>query len=121
MGDLDARRVQAATNQSLFREVNERIEELAAGAPSIFAELKESRTLDLACECADTTCTEQVRLTLAEYEQIRSDSNSFVVLTGHEVPEVEDVVREQDGYVIVKKSGAGAAVAEHLDPRTRNL
>jgi len=52
--ELDARRVRAAKNQSLFREVNERIEHLAAGeSASMFEELRLAREIDLACECTD--------------------------------------------------------------------
>jgi hypothetical protein len=118
---LDARRVRAAKNQSLLREVNERIEALVAGeSSSVFLEdLRLARPLDLACECMDETCTQRVTLTVAEYEAIRADSNSFFVIPGHEVPEVEEVVREEDRYLVVAKLGAGAGVAERLDPRKR--
>jgi hypothetical protein len=58
-------------------------------------------------------------LTLGEYEQVRADSNSFFVLPGHNVPDVEEIVREETAYVVVTKLGVGAAVAEKLDPRER--
>jgi hypothetical protein len=114
--DLDARRVRAAKNQSLLREVNERIERLAEGmrvAPSGNAEI------DLACECMDETCTERVTMTIAEYEAVRSDSNMFFVRQGHHYPDVEELVREEPAYIVVRKIGAGAPVAKKLDPRTR--
>jgi hypothetical protein len=38
---------------------------------------------------------------------------------GVQVPEVEKVVREGPNYVVVSKVGAGAPVAEKLDPRKR--
>jgi ABC-type phosphate transport system ATPase subunit len=119
-GALDARRMRAAKNQSLLREVNERIEELAAGqSSSMFEALRLARTIDLACECMDETCTERVTLTVADYEAIRSNSNSFLVLPGHEVPDVEEVTRTEENYLVVSKLGVGARVAEKLDPRTR--
>ena len=117
--DLDAARARAAKNQSLFREVNEQIEQLAEGNPSIFEDLQSSRTMDLACECMDETCTERVTMTIGEYEQVRADSNSFFVLPGHDVPDVEEIVREETAYVVVSKLGVGAAVVEKLDPRKR--
>jgi hypothetical protein len=67
----------------------------------------------------DETCTERVAMTVGEYEQLRADSNSFIVLPGHNVPDAEEVVREETAYVVVSKLGAGAAVAEKLDPRKR--
>jgi len=118
--DLDARRVRAAKNQSLLREVNERIEELAYNRGSIFEDLQRSRPIDLACECLDERCTERVTMTIAEYEQIRSDSNTFFVRPGHGDLEVEEVVRDAGDYVVVAKLGAGGSVAERLDPRKRD-
>jgi hypothetical protein len=100
--------------------VNERIEELDAGKPSsMFEELRVSKSIDVACECMNEMCTERVTMTLAEYEEVRSDSNSFFVIPGHDVPEVEEVVRREEQYVVVRKLGAGALVAEKLDRRTR--
>jgi hypothetical protein len=106
---LDARRQRAAKNQSLFREVNERIEDLAGTA--MFA--------TFVCECFLEQCDQSVSLTLEEYEHIRSSSNLFFVLRGHELPELEDVVETTERYVLVRKIGVGAAVAERLDPRMR--
>jgi hypothetical protein len=118
--ELDARRVRAARNQSLLREVNERIEHLAVGQPaSMFEEMRLAREIDLACECMDETCTDRVTMTIGEYEAVRSHSNAFFVKPRHDVAEVEDVVREEPHYVVVSKIGAGARVAERLDPRQR--
>ncbi len=106
---LDARRQRAAKNQSLFREFNERIEHLAGGASSA----------EFICECLQAECDEPVSLTRDEYEQIRSSSNRFFVLHGHEFADIEEVVETNDRYLIVKKLGVGADVAQTLDPRTR--
>jgi hypothetical protein len=107
--ELDVRRERAARNQSLFREVNERIEELslAAAFPTFI------------CECCDESCDGTMMLTLEEYERIRSNANSFAVLPGHEVPAVENVMEATDRYVVVAKVGAGRQVAARLDPRNR--
>jgi hypothetical protein len=67
----------------------------------------------------DEACTERVTMTVREYEAVRSDSNTFFVKPGHEVPEVDQVAREEPNYVVVRKVGAGAPVAEKLDPRKR--
>ena len=39
-------------------------------------------------------------------------------LPGHVYPEVESVIRQVDGYVVVEKFGAGAEVAEAIDSTT---
>lgn len=107
--ELDIQRERVAKNQSLFREVNERIGELAGSA--MFA--------SFICECADETCDEPVSLTHEAYEWIRSESNRFLVVKGHEICAVEEVVRATDKYLVVAKLGRGETVAEHLDPRKR--
>jgi hypothetical protein len=109
VSERDAQRVRASKNQSLFREVNERIEDLAGDASfSTFV-----------CECMNEACDESVALTVEEYEHIRADSNRFFVRPGHDVPDVEVVVEETERYAVVAKLGAGQPVAERLDPRNR--
>jgi hypothetical protein len=94
VSELDVRRVRAAKNQSLFRDVNERIEDLASSAAvSAFI-----------CECMDDTCDSNVSLTVEEYEMIRCDGNRFFVVPGHEVPEIEETVEAHDRYVVVAQA-----------------
>ena len=99
----------AAKNQALFRDVNERIEELVGKAwhPAFV------------CECADEHCIETLELSLAEYESIRASPIRFPVKVGHDYPEFERVVAVSDGYAVVEKIGAAAEVARKLDPRSR--
>jgi hypothetical protein len=108
--ELDVQRERAARNQSLFREVNERIEDLASPASSA----------SFICECLDEACDEQVAMTIEEYEHIRAGSNRFFVLPDHQLDDVEDIVESSDRFLVVAKLGAGEAVAEHLDPRKRH-
>ena len=110
--DLEARTVRAAENQSLFREVNERVERLNEGF-AVFSEVSE-----WVCECADTTCVERISMTMTEYEAIRSDGNRFAVAVGHELPDVEAVLDANDRYVVVRKFSPGAERARRLDPRS---
>jgi hypothetical protein len=126
--ELDARRVQAAKSQSLLREVNERIVDLAVlptavvngtRPASMLEDVRLAKEIHLACECTDEACTQRVTMTVGEYEAVRSNSNTFFVQPGHDVPEVEEVVREEANYVVVSKVGAGTPVAEKLDPRKR--
>jgi|SRR3954447_24343612 len=107
--ERDAQRERAAKNQALFREVNERIEDLIPNAAfSAFI-----------CECMAETCDEQVSITIEEYEHVRSGGNRFFVLPGHEVSDVEQIVEANDRFVVVAKLGVGGQLAEHLNPRTR--
>lgn len=100
--------VKAARNQALCREVNERIESLADTAGD----------LELLCECADLECTATIRLSVAEYEGIRSSPVRFPIALGHVVPEVENVVEENERYAIVQKVGKAGEVSAQLDPRS---
>jgi chromosome segregation ATPase len=60
----------AARNEALFREVNERVEEL-------HDKLTSGGTAEFVCECADETCTERLALPLATYERVRKSPLSF--------------------------------------------
>jgi hypothetical protein len=104
--------LRAARNQSLYREVNERIEELNERFDAAL-----SAGATWVCECADTECSEPMSLTLGEYEELRSHPNRFAVLPGHVLEEVERVVDADDRYVVVEKVGPAAAIAAELDPR----
>jgi hypothetical protein len=58
-------------------------------------------------------------MTVADYELIRTDPTLFGVLPGHEIPEFEDVVTRNVGFLVVRKeAGAPAEVAAKLDPRS---
>lgn len=99
-----------AETEALFREVNERIAETA--------DRFDVREAEFLCECADPSCVERVDATLPEYEGVRSESTQFMLVPGHDLPEVEDVIAERPGHKVVEK--AEPAVARHvtrLDPR----
>ncbi len=76
---------------------------------------------DWVCECADETCTERIELTPQQYETLRENPTHFVVApsTEHVVADAERVVEQHERYWIVSKVGVAAAVATHLDPRSR--
>jgi hypothetical protein len=95
--------------QSLFREVNERIDELT--------ELFDLQEMKVFCECGSDKCYEQITLSAAEYEKLRRIPTHFAVLPGHDVPAVERVVERNERYLIVEKFGQAAISAIKLDPR----
>ena len=109
---MSSREERIGLNEAVFREVNERIENLAEAF-----DLK-TQALDLICECGDGACVERLSMTRAEYEQARSDPHQFAVHPGHEYPEVESVIARRKGYdVVVKNRGAPEQIAERTDPR----
>ena len=100
----DEREVRIARNQALFRAVNEQIKTLAATEP-----------LPIACECADTSCVQMLHIQRDEYADVRRNPRHFAVLPGHVYPDVEAVVRESEGCVVVEKFAAAGALAAELD------
>jgi hypothetical protein len=104
---LREREQRAARNQLLFREVNERIASLAERAL-----LPEIAPIEVTCECVDMSCTRTVQISLHEFAEVDRATNRFLVVPGHELPDVEDVVERRDRFLIVAKRGAGADLVE---------
>jgi hypothetical protein len=101
----------AGRNEALFREVNERVEEL-------HDRLESGGTADFVCECPDDACTERLTVALETYERVRSNPRSFLVAPGHERPQLEHVVERGDGFLIVEKDDPVAGrIAEQTTPR----
>jgi len=99
-------------NEALFREVNERIERVTETLQVT------TETIRILCECGNSSCTEQITVTLPEYERIRSDSELFFVCSGHEQADVEEVREQHGDYDVArKKAGEAAELAHELDPR----
>jgi hypothetical protein len=99
-----------ARNQALFREVNERLLELSDGFDG---------SMQFVCECSKEDCTHTVNMDHDEYESVRAHSTFFVVATGHEVLDVENVVDRRDGWTIVQKVTASDYAVE-TDPRRQD-
>ncbi len=114
MATIEERERKAAHNQSLMREVNERIVEVAT-APAAGGE----DLVDFLCECYDAECIETLSLPVAEYEAVRENSRRFPVKPGHVLPDVERVVDENGTYIVVEKIGQAGQVTDKFDPRRR--
>jgi hypothetical protein len=106
------RGAKAAASESIFRDVNERVVEIdrAHGVPT-------DELASFLCECAQTSCIERVALSTTDYERIRAHGTWFVVLPGHDEPDVERIVEQTESYVVVEKQGEAGEVAEQRDPR----
>ena len=108
---MEERERRIGMNEALFREVNERLEELAQG----FAH---PETLDLICECGNASCASRIEMDPEEYEQVRSDPTTFAVAQGHQIPDVEEIVERRKRYDVVRKrAGEAEEIAEQTDPR----
>jgi hypothetical protein len=109
VNNIDAEKI--ARNEALFREVNERIAETA--------ERFDADETRFVCECADPACTERVDATLEEYERVRKDGATFLLVPGHEDERVENVVEVEDDHAVVEKQHPVVEpLVRKLDPRT---
>jgi hypothetical protein len=106
-------RDQEATNETIFREMNEWTEEAADAGPD--ADRSENWYL---CECSDRRCTEPISMTRKEYESIRSVPVRFAIALNHENPEIDRVLFENERFATVEKIfGSGRQIARLTDPR----
>lgn len=108
---MDEREQRILANEILFREVNERIDELTDRTATLVE-------TDYVCECGQPGCTGKITLTRQEYESVRSDGQRFVTLPGHETHDLESVLERHAGYQVVEKdTRESARAAEDSDPR----
>ena len=114
--DLTKRQEAVVRNEARFREVNEQAK--ASNAAHVWVD---PPVPDWSCECGWTGCNAPVRLSMAEYEAVRSSPTRFFVLPdeGHVAPEAERVVERHPTYWVVEKIGTAAALTAELDPRER--
>ncbi|MGI8461048.1 MAG: hypothetical protein ACR2OC_05335 [Solirubrobacterales bacterium] len=110
MADLRAKRF--ANNEALFREGNERMSKWEERQDSDEAQ-------KYLCECANPACREKIRLTSVEYSSVRDNSRRFAVVPGHEILDVETVVDQHPGWLLVEKDPEPeiTAIVEERDER----
>jgi hypothetical protein len=104
------RHARLARNETIFREVNERIEELAQRG--------ELDPLQILCECGNPDCKEPLRVSVAEYERVRQEPTDFFVAPGHVIPAVERVVDREQSFDVVRKLAEEGELARKTDPRS---
>lgn len=98
----------AASAEVNGRRVNEAIERGTESA----------REAVFVCECGNLGCTATVELTIPAYEGVRSSFDRFLVIPGHEIESVEDVIERHDGYLVVaKRDGQAVVIAAVTDDR----
>jgi hypothetical protein len=103
----DARAERIAENEGRFRAINERLrrELETAGV--------EAEPMEVVCECGHVDCRAAVMISADAYRAVREHPLRFIVLPGHEIPEVETVVEEHDPeYRVLEKP---AEVADLLE------
>ena len=74
---MSATEYRVGKNEALFREVNERIRSVSED----WAKGDRTSRIEFVCECSRESCFETVGLTVAEYEEVRSDPRRFLIVT----------------------------------------
>lgn len=106
------RRARVGANEAVFRQVNERIEELNESFETF------TETFKVVCECGDAECLDQITITATAYNDVRADAALFIVVPGHADAQVEAVVDNNDDYEVVRKrEGPQKRIVEATDPR----
>jgi hypothetical protein len=96
-----------ARNQTLFREVNERMLDLNGG---------QDGSMVFVCECSNVDCTATMAIRKADYESVRAHPTFFAIVPGHEILEIEKIIDQRNGFTIVQKLTETDYVVE-TDPR----
>jgi hypothetical protein len=93
---------------TLFRSVNEKICDLA-----VSHDQSPEQPLAFICECSRIGCMESVYVPPSVYEQVREDPTTFLVLPGHDDPDVEEALVCLHEYAIVRsRTDVGAEIAQ---------
>ena len=110
---MDMREKRLAQNEALFREVNEKVEAIAAQHGD------DDHVYEFYCECSNADCTLQVRATLAAYEAVRAEPTRFLVFPQHALPDIEEILERTKEWWVVEKTGDAGSYVARLDPRGR--
>ena len=81
-------------------------EEFYRGVNDVIAQKTPPNGALFLCECANPFCNVTFEMSADDLIILHSTAGYYVILPGHEIPDLEDVVQRQDGYAIVKKRAA---------------
>ena len=109
---MSSREERMAANEAASREMNEGIEQTHQGDPP-------GRRMTIACECALKSCDRLIEITMAEYQEVRSDATQFAIVPEHFIGDIEGIVSENDRFAVVaKRPGTPADIVTETDPRS---
>jgi hypothetical protein len=109
---VDERERRVTENEVLFRKVNEQIVEVRD------ALLPEDRNLRILCEYGVQDCDERIDVDADEYRRVRDDPSWFGLRPEHVIPDLEDVVADHEGWVVVEKREPVKSALEGADSKT---
>ncbi|MDB5182783.1 MAG: hypothetical protein JWO47_567 [Candidatus Saccharibacteria bacterium] len=99
-----------AENEVVFRNFNERMNKGIHSLKKIATEEGQftdvpdlKKSLYYCCECADENCRDRIKISSSTYAKLHGKNNSFVIIPGHNVKEIERVVLRRPNYEVVEK------------------
>jgi hypothetical protein len=81
--------------EEVFRNANERVAETAR-------QLRLLPPIPFLCECSDRRCFAHIQLSLAEYDEVRSHRQTYLIVPGHEVSNAF-LIEQDDRFALVEK------------------
>ena len=104
---MESRLDRIARNESLFRASNREIERASQDAGD-----REESEIEVLCECGQEGCRELITVTISDYDKAHGQADRFIVVPGHDTPEIERVVELSERYLIVDKFGEAEEISE---------
>lgn len=95
-----------AFNEAWRRHLNERKAEwMTSGLP----------TAGFRCECGRLNCDSRLPLSLAQWDELHSASDRFVVAPEHVAVDVEVVVEQNPNFWLIEKQDEAEEIVEKVD------
>jgi hypothetical protein len=79
--------------ENVFRQINDNLLKIAEGGHFI-------------CECSDASCTDSIEVSAATMRRLHEDRNLYVIKPEHINADLEEVVEDCDGFVVVRKTAS---------------
>jgi hypothetical protein len=97
-------------NEVFFRQANQAVEDglkdvakLARDEGHMSMAPDDDAAIQFYCECSDEKCTKRITLSAAEYEEAHKNQDQFMILPGHNLPELERIIKSTGKYLIIEK------------------
>jgi len=109
MDEFSERRL--VENEVIFRDANQTAQQFIEQVEGPHS----AKKAGFYCECSNLDCRERIELTAEEYKRLHQNKRHFVVVPGHEMPQVEKVIQQETTYSLIEKFVEPPA-AENIAP-----
>ena len=100
-------------NEMIFRRINEKVGSELDALDEMHREdgnehlvRDEDFLLRFKCECSDENCDVRIPLRLSEYIKNHVDRDTFIVIKDHQVDQIEKIMKQENGYIVVRKNNS---------------